>query len=70
MYLKDRGIETAIHYQFQFICSQLQIYLGYKKGDFKFTEDQSKRILSLPIHQNLTKKDIHKIIYEINRYIS
>ena len=37
-------------------------FLGYKKGSFPETEKQSREILTLPIHQNLTKKELSKII--------
>jgi dTDP-4-amino-4,6-dideoxygalactose transaminase len=43
-------------------------YLCYKKGDFVETELQSKKILSLPIHQNLTEFQIKYISKNINNF--
>jgi Predicted pyridoxal phosphate-dependent enzyme apparently involved in regulation of cell wall biogenesis len=37
-------------------------------GDFIKTEEQSKRILTLPIHQYLKKSDIFKISQIINNF--
>lgn len=40
---------------------QMQLYLGYKKGDFPVSENLSKRILSLPMHPYLNQDNIKKI---------
>lgn len=69
-YLFNKGIETAVHYPIPIHMQPAAKSLRHKKGDFKITERQSKNILSLPIHQNLKKSDIHKIINEINSFVS
>ena len=38
------------------------------KKNLKITEEQSKNILSLPIHQYLSKRDINRIISLINNF--
>ena len=64
-YLKKNNIGTAIHYPIPLHLQPAAKYLGYKKGDFPKTEKQSKEILTIPIHQYLTKKELRKV----DRYI-
>ena len=65
--LKQNRIYTNIHYK----PIHLQPYfkkLGFKKGDFKNAENYYDRAISLPIHPNLKKKEIIKIIKIINNF--
>ena len=43
-------------------------YLGYKKGSFPETENQAKKILTLPINQYLNQKEIYRIATLINKF--
>ena len=52
-FLKKRGIDTTIHYPVPIHLQTASKYLGYKKGSFPETENQAKKILTLPIHQYL-----------------
>jgi len=67
-YLAKNGVETAIHYPKPIHLQPAAKKLGYKKNDFKFTENQSKKILSIPINQFLKKNEIIKISKLINRF--
>ncbi len=67
-YLKKNGIQTAIHYPVPIHLQPASKFLGYKKGSFPETEKQSSEILTLPIHQNLTKKELSKIVKTLNNY--
>ncbi len=69
-FLKKRGIETSIHYPVPIHLQAASKYLGYKKGDFLETESQSKKILTLPINQFLSKKEIIYICKMINYFYS
>jgi len=60
-YLKSKSIETAIHYPIPIHLQPASYYLGYKEGDFPITETQSKKILTLPIHQFLKQSEINYI---------
>jgi dTDP-4-amino-4,6-dideoxygalactose transaminase len=42
--------------------------LGFRRGMFPETELLSRRILSLPIHQDLTEKEIRVVGKEILAY--
>lgn len=67
-FLLNKGVSTAIHYPIPIHLQPASRFLGYKKGSFKVAEKQSKRILSLPINQYLSDKDIKYISKCINDY--
>ena len=64
-YLKENNIITGVHYPVPIHLQQAALKLGYKKGDFPMVERQSERILSLPVHQYLTKTDLKNIVNKI-----
>ena len=67
-FLMGKKIETSIHYPVPIHLQPASKNLGYKLGDFPNAEEQSKKILTLPIHQDLKKKDILRICKEINSF--
>jgi dTDP-4-amino-4,6-dideoxygalactose transaminase len=67
-YLLKKGIHTAIHYPIPIHLQPAAKKLNYKKGDFKKTEEQSRRILTLPVNQFLKKKDIIFIAKTVNSF--
>ena len=67
-YLSKKGIGTAIHYPIPIHLQRASRKYGYKVNDFPFAEKQSKRILTLPINQYLTKKQIIYICDSINKF--
>jgi dTDP-4-amino-4,6-dideoxygalactose transaminase len=67
-YLKKNNIATAIHYPVPIHLQPAAKKFGYKKGSFKNTENQSKKILTLPINQYLENKEIKKISEKINSF--
>lgn len=67
-YLKKNGIGTAIHYPIPIHLQPASKFLKYKKGDFPKTEIQSKKILTIPIHQNLTKNQLKMIVFHLNKF--
>ena len=68
-YLKEQGIGTAVHYAVPIHLNPCSKYLGYKMGDFPNAEEQSKRILSLPIHQNLSTEQINYVCDKIIEFL-
>lgn len=57
-YLNEHGVETKIHYPVPIHLQKACRELGYKKRDFPVCEKQVESVLSLPIHQHLTKDQI------------
>ena len=60
-HLEANDIETKIHYPMPIHLQQAAAYLGYKRGDFPCTEDQSKKIITLPVNQYLTEEQIEYV---------
>jgi len=69
-HLGAQGIGTAIHYPVPIHLQPAAAYLGHKAGDFPVTEEQSRRILTLPAHQNLTEEEITRVAETVNRFLS
>ena len=57
--LADNEIQTSFHYPFLHTSTHYKVDYGLDKLD-----SLSDRIINLPIHQNLTEKDLEKIINE------
>jgi len=67
-YLLEQGVETAIHYPIPIHLQPAAKDLGYAEGDFPVCEAQAKRILSLPIHQYLSRSDVEYVAEAVNRF--
>ncbi len=67
-FLKSRGISTGIHYPLPLHLQPALKFLGYKKGDFKVSEECSNTILSLPIYPELKEDEIRFVSNEINNF--
>jgi len=61
-YLMSKNISTLIHYPINCHLQKAYKYLGYKEGDFKIAEKNSKEILSLPIFPQMEESEIEYII--------
>ena len=69
-YLNDNGVSSAIHYPVPIHLQPAAKYLGHKEGSFINTENQAKRILTLPINQFLKKDEIKYVSDKINNFFS
>lgn len=67
-YLEENGIDTVSHYPIPPHLSEAYGYLGYKKGDFPITENYASTVLSLPLFNGMTDKEISYVIKKINEY--
>ena len=69
LYLKNHGILSTIHYPIPIHKQKSYLSLNTKYNEcYPNTEKQAKRILSLPINQYLTEKEIVKISKLINKF--
>ncbi len=68
-HLSSLGIGTAVHYPVPIHLQPAAAYLGHKAGDFPVTELQSERILTLPIHQNLSEDEIRRVAGAVNTFL-
>ena len=61
-YMLKKGIEVKIHYPIPLHLQKAASYLGYKKGDFPVCEKHCRTIITLPVHQHLTSKEMDYMI--------
>ena len=53
------------------INSSFDMFLEKPPSKFvKYFEEQSKKILTIPIHQNLTQKEIKNVVLIMNKFAS
>ncbi len=67
-YLASQGIETVIHYPRPIHLQDASSDLGYAKGSFPVSEQQAKRILSLPIYPELEQEDLDYIVTTLKEF--
>jgi hypothetical protein len=67
-FLKEKGIETLIHYPIPIHLQKAYEDLGYRKGDFPVTEQCCSEILSLPFFPEMKESEIRKVAQEIRSF--
>jgi dTDP-4-amino-4,6-dideoxygalactose transaminase len=67
-YLNKNGIEATIHYPLPLHLQKPGKKLGYTKGDFLNSEYQSKKLLTLPVHQFIAKRQLKHIVAMIKKF--
>jgi len=67
-YLRDKNIDTGIHYPIALHLQEAYRFLGYKKGDFPNTEKYSREILSLPCFPELKDEEIEEVGKKIREF--
>ena len=67
-FLSDRGIGTAIHYPVPIHLQPAYRKISAAPEKYPKVEEQSKKILSLPIHQYLSKESILYVSQTINEF--
>lgn len=69
-FLKEKGIQTGIHYPFPLHLTAAYQNLGYQKGDFPVAEKVQGEIFSLPMFAELREEDIEYVVEQINIFLS
>lgn len=67
-HLKERGIETGIHYPIPLHLQPVYQNLGYKFGDFPHTEKAASEVLSLPMYPELTDAQVEQIVDAVKEF--
>ena len=65
---EQNGIDAKIHYPIPMHLQKPSKEFGYKKGDFKKAELMAKKVLSLPVHEFITIKEINYVCYLIEEF--
>ena len=64
-YLRKKGITALVYYPKPVHLQKAYKDLGYKQGDFPVAESIARRIISLPMHPNLSRSEIQYVAREI-----
>ncbi len=67
-FLHEREIEAKIHYPVPLHLQPAGRRLGYKEGDFPIAEKQAKRIITLPVHQHLTRDQVQFMVDSVTAF--
>lgn len=69
-YLRKNGIGVLIHYPIPLHLQKAYKELGYKQGDFPVAEKIARRIISLPMHPFLTRREIEYVSRKIVQFLN
>ncbi len=70
IHLKEKGIDTGVHYPIALPFMKAYEYLGHTREDFPVAHHCMDRILSLPMFPELTKEQMEFMVEEIKNYIT
>jgi UDP-2-acetamido-2-deoxy-ribo-hexuluronate aminotransferase len=68
LYLKEKEIPSMIYYPVPVHLQKGYLGFGGKKGMFPMAEDLCERVISLPIHTEMTEDQQEYIIHHLTRY--
>jgi dTDP-4-amino-4,6-dideoxygalactose transaminase len=67
-HLADHGIRAKVHYRIPLHLQPAAAGLGHKAGDFPVCEAHCRSILTLPVHQHLTRQEIDWVVEQVRRF--
>ncbi len=67
-FLREKGVGAGIYYPTPLHLHPHFEKRGYKKCDFPISEEIAKKVLSLPVHPELKKEDLEKIVNLIKEF--
>ncbi len=67
-YCHSKGIEAKIHYPKPMYLQESLKYLNHKKGDFPVTDAHTKKIITFPCDQHLSKNQLDYIIKTVKNF--
>jgi dTDP-4-amino-4,6-dideoxygalactose transaminase len=67
-HLVARGVEAKIHYPVPLHLQPAGRRLGYRAGDFPEAERQARRIITLPVHQHLSREQVDYMIEAVTDF--
>ena len=68
--MRAANIECSVHYIPLHFFPYYQKRYGYREGDFPCAEAAFERVVSLPLHMDLTVDDIHTVVDTIRKILS
>jgi len=67
-FLREKGIESGIHYPFPLHMLPVFKHLGYKEGDFPVAERVGRGVISLPMYPGITADEIGEVAGAIREF--
>jgi dTDP-4-amino-4,6-dideoxygalactose transaminase len=67
-YCLKKGIEAKVHYPKPMYLQNSQKDLKHKKGDFPITDLHTKKIITFPCDQHLSKKELNYIVSTVKKF--
>jgi perosamine synthetase len=64
--LNEKGIGSGVYYPKPLHLHKFYMEMGYQEGDFPVSEEMSRKVLSLPVHPDLTQADLQSIVDAFN----
>jgi dTDP-4-amino-4,6-dideoxygalactose transaminase len=68
-FLKEKEIETLIHYPVPIHLQKAYAELGYRRGDLPVTEKVAREALSLPFYPELTAEEMKEVREQIKNFL-
>ncbi|MBW2039437.1 MAG: DegT/DnrJ/EryC1/StrS family aminotransferase [Deltaproteobacteria bacterium] len=68
-FLKEKGIQTLIHYPIPIHLQKAYRELGYHKSDLPLIEQSSREVLSLPCFPEMANPEIEEVAETIRRFV-
>jgi dTDP-4-amino-4,6-dideoxygalactose transaminase len=69
LFLKERGIDTLIHYPIPIHLQKAYRELNFRKGDFPVTEKCAREVLSLPFFPEIEEKELEEVQTRLRSYV-
>lgn len=69
-FLKERQIETGIHYPVALHLQPAYGYMGHRAGEFPVAEATARETLSLPMYPQLPAEDVDVVIEAVREFFS
>ena len=67
-YLNDRGIPSQVYYPLPLHLQRAYRDLGYQEGEFPVSEELCRKVLSLPMHTELSQEQLAYITDQIQQF--
>ncbi len=60
--LKERGIQTSLHYMPLHYYTYYREGFGFQRGDYPVAEETYERLISLPLYPTMTEADVDRVV--------
>ena len=67
-WLRERGVESAVHYPHTLPGQTLYRDLGYDESQYPVARRLASEVLSLPVHPGLSQADLETIVSAVNAW--